>query len=62
MFEIDKNKAGEFIFRLKAANGQVIAVSYHGYENKAAVHNAIMSVCKNADPDKVVDLTKDKSK
>lgn len=57
MFEINKNKAGEFVFRLKAANGQVIAVSHRGYETKDGVQNAIAAVCKYANPDSIADLT-----
>ena len=46
-FEIYKDKAGEFRFRLKATNGQVIAVS-EGYTSMASCENGIESVKKNA--------------
>ncbi len=46
-FEIYTDKAGEFRFRLKATNGQVIAVS-EGYTTKAACNNGVESVQKNA--------------
>lgn len=46
-FEIYKDKAGEFRFRLKATNGQVIAVS-EGYTTIANCENGIESVKKNA--------------
>jgi uncharacterized protein YegP (UPF0339 family) len=46
-FEVYKDKAGEFRFRLKAANGQVIAVS-EGYKSKASCMNGIESVKSNA--------------
>ncbi len=46
-FEIYADKAGEFRFRLKATNGQVIAVS-EGYKTKASCENGIASVKKNA--------------
>ena len=46
-FEVYPNKAGEFRFRLKATNGQVIAVS-EGYKAKASCLNGIASVKKNA--------------
>ena len=46
-FEMYQDKAGEFRFRLKARNGQVIAVS-EGYTTKAACENGIASVQKNA--------------
>lgn len=45
-FEIYKDKAGEFRFRLKATNGQVIAVS-EGYTAMASCENGIESVKKN---------------
>ena len=46
-FEIYTDKAGEFRFRLKATNGQVIAVS-EGYKALASCLNGIESVKKNA--------------
>ena len=46
-FEIYTDKAGEFRFRLKATNGQVIAVS-EGYTTHAACVNGVESVKKNA--------------
>ncbi|MBO4652522.1 MAG: YegP family protein [Lachnospiraceae bacterium] len=45
-FEVYADKAGEFRFRLKAANGQIIAVS-EGYTKKASCLNGIASVQKN---------------
>ncbi len=46
-FEVYEDKAGEFRFRLKATNGQVIATS-EGYKAKASCMNGIESVKKNA--------------
>lgn len=46
-FEIYTDKKGETRFRLKATNGQVIAVS-EGYTTKASCKNGIESVKKNA--------------
>ena len=46
-FEMYEDKAGEFRFRLKARNGQVIAAS-EGYTTKASCENGIASVKKNA--------------
>jgi len=46
-FEVYADKAGEFRFRLKARNGQIIATS-EGYKTKAACLNGIESVKKNA--------------
>lgn len=47
-FEVYTDKAGEIRFRLKAVNGQIIAVS-EGYKAKASCLNGIESVKKNAD-------------
>ena len=46
-FEVYVDKAGEFRFRLKARNGQIIAVS-EGYKAIASCMNGIESVKKNA--------------
>ena len=46
-FEVYADKAGEFRFRLKATNGQVIAVS-EGYKALASCLNGVESVKKNA--------------
>ena len=46
-FEIYKDKADEFRFRLKASNGQVIAQS-EGYTTHANCVNGVESVKKNA--------------
>lgn len=52
-FEVYADKAGEFRFRLKATNGQVIATS-EGYKALASCMNGIESVKKNA-PDAPVE-------
>jgi uncharacterized protein YegP (UPF0339 family) len=46
-FEMYVDKKGEFRFRLKATNGQIIAVS-EGYVAKNSCENGIASVKKNA--------------
>ena len=46
-FEMYEDKAGEYRFRLKASNGEIIAVS-EGYKAKASCENGIESVKKNA--------------
>ena len=46
-FEVYNDKAGEFRYRLKATNGQIIAVG-EGYKSKPSVMNGIESVKKNA--------------
>ena len=53
-FEVYADKAGEFRFRLKALNGQVIAVS-EGYKAMASCMNGIESVKKNAVDAKVIE-------
>ncbi|WP_144783859.1 DUF1508 domain-containing protein [Microbacterium sp. BH-3-3-3] len=54
-FELYKSPNGQFRFRLKAANGEIIASS-EAYTTKAAAANGIESVKKNADS-VIVDLT-----
>ena len=51
-FEIYTDKKGEFRFRLKATNGQIIAVS-KGYKAMASCKNGIESVRKNAAEGKI---------
>ena len=46
-FEIYNDKAGEFRFRLKARNGEIILAS-EGYKTKASCENGIESVRKNS--------------
>ncbi len=46
-FEVYTDKSGEFRFRLKAKNGEIIAVS-EGYKAKPSCLNGIESVKKNA--------------
>ena len=53
-FELYRDKAGQFRFRLKARNGEIIATS-EGYTSKAACENGIDSVRKNAAEAKIVE-------
>ena len=53
-FEVYNDKAGEFRFRLKAPNGQVIAVS-EGYTALKSCLNGIESVKKNAAEAEIVE-------
>jgi len=46
-FELYQDKAGEYRFRLKARNGEIILVS-EGYKEKKSCLNGIESVKKNA--------------
>ncbi len=45
-FEVYEDKSGEFRFRLKARNGEVIATS-EGYKQKTSCLNGVESVRKN---------------
>ncbi len=54
-YELYADKAGEIRFRLKAANGEIIATS-EGYKKKASALNGIESIGKNA-PDASVENT-----
>ncbi len=51
-YEVYTDKAGEFRFRLKAKNGEIIATS-EGYKAKASALNGIASIGKNAPEAKV---------
>ena len=53
-FEVYTDKAGEYRFRLKATNGQIIAVS-EGYVAKASCVNGIESVQKNAPDAEIIE-------
>lgn len=46
-YELYADKSGEFRFRLKAGNGEIIGAS-EGYKAKASCQNGIESVKKNA--------------
>lgn len=51
-FELYTDKSGEFRFRLKAANGEIIATS-EGYKAKPSALNGIASIGKNAPDAKI---------
>lgn len=55
-FEMYKDKAGKFRFRLVASNGETIA-SGEAYESKDGCKNGIESVKTNAPKAEVVDKT-----
>lgn len=55
-FEIFKDVAGQYRFRLKAANGQIIATS-EAYITKQGCKNAIIAVQTYAPSASVIDLT-----
>ena len=46
-FELYQDKAGEYRFRLKASNGEIIATG-EGYKSKSGCLNGIDSVKRNA--------------
>lgn len=56
-FELYKDRSGQFRFRLKAGNGEVIATS-EAYVSKSGAQNGIESVKSNAPSAAVEDLTK----
>lgn len=53
-FEVYTDKSGEFRFRLKAKNGQIIAVS-EGYTTLANCMNGVESVKNNAPEAEIVE-------
>jgi len=55
-FEIFKDTAGEYRFRLRAPNGEIIAAS-EGYTAKSSCKNGIASVKENAPKAIIQDLT-----
>ena len=55
-FELYQDNAGKYRFRLKAGNGQIIAVG-EAYESKAAAQKGIDSVKAHAGDATVVDQT-----
>ena len=54
-FEVYVDKAGEFRFRLKARNGEIVAVG-EGYKAKASCLNGIDSIRRNAPDAEIVKL------
>ena len=52
-FEVYVDKAGEFRFRLKARNGEIIATG-EGYKAKASCLNGIDSIRRNAPDAEIV--------
>jgi uncharacterized protein len=56
-FEIYKDAKGEFRWRLKATNGQIIATGGQGYSAKADCKHAIESIQKHAAAATIEDMT-----
>lgn len=57
-FEVYKDKAGEFRFRLKASNGEAIATG-EGYKSKAGCLNGIDSIKRNAPEAEIIEKLED---
>lgn len=55
-FELYTDAKGKFRFRLKAGNGEIIAVG-EAYESKVSAKSGIESIKKNAPDAPIVDLT-----
>jgi len=56
-FELYKDKAGEYRWRLRHENGNIIADSGEGYTTKANAENGIQSVKENAPDAPIEDQT-----
>jgi len=56
-FEMYKDTAGEYRWRLRAPNGKIIADSGEGYEQKSGCKNGIASVKENVTKAIIQDLT-----
>lgn len=56
-FELYKDAKGEYRWRLKASNGQVIATGGEGYASKAGAENGIQAVMRDAPGATLVDQT-----
>jgi uncharacterized protein YegP (UPF0339 family) len=54
-FEIYEDGNGEYRFRLKAGNGEVIAIG-EGYSSRSACENGVESVQRNAPVARIVYL------
>ncbi len=61
VFEWYKDSKGKFRFRLKAGNGEIIAVS-EAYNSKDGCTNGIESVKKNAPIAKIVEKVEEAKK
>ena len=57
-FELYKDKKGEFRWRLRHENGNIIADSGEGYADKDGAKNGINSVKENAPTAPVIDQAK----
>jgi len=53
-FEVYTDKAGEYRWRLRSGNHQIIATSGEGYTSKAGVENGIAAVKRDAPDAEIV--------
>ena len=60
-FTVYKDKAEQFRFNLKAANGEIIAVGSESYPDRKSALKGVASVQKNAPAAKIVDETVEKA-
>jgi uncharacterized protein YegP (UPF0339 family) len=58
VFEVYKDRGGEFRFRLKDAEGNLLAIAGKGYDKKADCQAVIDAIKKEAAKAKVEDETK----
>ncbi|PKL17048.1 MAG: hypothetical protein CVV49_13145 [Spirochaetae bacterium HGW-Spirochaetae-5] len=58
-FEVYKDKAGKFRYRLKAGNGQIILTG-EAYSSKSACIEGVESVKKNSQKDSAFEVYEDK--
>ncbi|MEK6225571.1 MAG: DUF1508 domain-containing protein [Chloroflexota bacterium] len=56
-FELDKNARGEYIWRLRANNGRIVADSAESYHNRADCESGINIVKREAPMAPIQDLT-----
>lgn len=56
-FQLYKDNAGEYRWRLKAANGDTVCVASEGYSSKQGAENSVSWVKANAPSANVEDLT-----
>ena len=54
-FEVYEDKRGEFRWRLKAGNGEKVAISEEGFSSKDSCKTSIETVRRNAAEAEVVD-------
>jgi uncharacterized protein YegP (UPF0339 family) len=58
VFEVYKDKSGEFRFRLKDGEGNLLAISAKGYDKKAGCQTVIDAIKRDAAKAKVEDVAK----